>query len=115
VPSLVARPAQTDGMRGRHTHLPLQEGVVHLQLQLADLYTNARSTLLSRFSTSIDPLPQRTQETPAGSITHWVAQATATRAKSLSSPLVLQAVDCDQASASQELALRAPALPWLPM
>ena len=113
VPSLVARPAQTDETRAEHTQLPLQEGVVHLQLRPADPYTNARSTLLSRSSTSIDPLPQRTQETRAGSIIHWAARATATQAKSLSSPLVLPALDCDQAGAGLELALRAPALPWL--
>jgi len=113
VPSLVAwsvhKPDRS--CSEERTHLPLLEGAAHLQLRLVVQYTNARSTLLSKSSTNIDLPLQRTQETPADSITRWRAHTTANRAnkthnfRSRTMPPSLEAVDCDQASASQELAL----------
>ena len=111
VPSLAAWSAhKSDRRRGEHTHLPPLEGAVHLQLRLAGQSTNARSTLPSRSSTSIVPAAHRTQETPADSLPRSGAQPTANLAKPQSAPLLLEALDLDQASANQELALRTPAL-----
>ena len=113
VPNLVAWSAHRSDRRRseERTHLPLLEGGVHLQLLLAAQFTNARSTQLSKSSTNIVLLLQRTQETPADSITRWPAHTTANRAKSRTIPLLLAAADCDQASASKEQSLGTPALP----